>query len=103
MALNSYPARPPKPEEAIAMTGGTVISTDRAPSLDAPLFQGVRRGPLVQVSGQLPHAPGTGTVIGATVAEQRAAFHTGHPAPHEVQIASLRVGPKGGVREEVAP
>jgi hypothetical protein len=43
MALNRYPARPPRPEETIAMTGRTVISTDRAPSLDAPLSQGLRR------------------------------------------------------------
>ncbi|GAA0229947.1 Rid family hydrolase [Actinomadura nitritigenes] len=70
MALKPDPARPPKPTEAIAMTGRTIISTDHAPSLDAPLSQGVRRGPLVQVSGQLPYDPGTGTVVGATVAEQ---------------------------------
>ena len=70
MDLNPAHALAPEPTEAIAMTGRTIISTDHAPSLDAPLSQGVRRGPLVQVSGQLPYEPGTGTVVGATVAEQ---------------------------------
>lgn len=48
----------------------TVITTKNAPSLAAPLSQGIRKGPLLQVSGQLPLDPDTGTVVGTTVAEQ---------------------------------
>ncbi|MGQ4436390.1 MULTISPECIES: RidA family protein [unclassified Streptomyces] len=50
----------------------TAITTDNAPSPSAPLSQGIRKGPLLQVSGQLPFDPDTGEVIGTTVAEQTA-------------------------------
>jgi reactive intermediate/imine deaminase len=48
----------------------TILTTGRAPSLPAPLSQGVRKGPVLQVSGQLPYDPDTGEVVGTTVAEQ---------------------------------
>src|SRR5690349_25020831 len=48
----------------------TVISTDNAPALPAPLSQGIRKGSVLQVSGQLPFDPATGDVVGTTVAEQ---------------------------------
>ncbi|AQS71496.1 RidA family protein [Streptomyces pactum] len=51
---------------------GTVISTENAPTLPAPLSQGIRKGPILQVSGQLPFDPATGDVVGTTVAEQTA-------------------------------
>ncbi|MFJ2755434.1 RidA family protein [Nocardioides sp. NPDC087217] len=47
-----------------------VITTENAPALAAPLSQGIRKGPIVQVSGQLPLDPDTGEVVGTTVAEQ---------------------------------
>ncbi|MEV1248437.1 RidA family protein [Nonomuraea sp. NPDC050022] len=50
----------------------TVISTENAPILGAPLSQGIRKGPILQVSGQLPFDPDTGEVVGATVADQTA-------------------------------
>ncbi|MBD0419318.1 RidA family protein [Streptomyces sp. TRM S81-3] len=50
----------------------TVITTEHAPSLPAPLSQGIRKGPVLQISGQLPFAPTTGEVVGTTVAEQTA-------------------------------
>jgi reactive intermediate/imine deaminase len=52
------------------MSSRAIVSTGHAPRLDAPLSQGVRRGPFVQVSGQLPYDPATGAVVGGTVAEQ---------------------------------
>ncbi|WP_228454314.1 Rid family hydrolase [Streptomyces alkaliphilus] len=48
----------------------TVITTGNAPSLPAPLSQGIRKGPVPQVSEQLPFDPDTGEVVGTTVAEQ---------------------------------
>lgn len=48
----------------------TIITTENAPSLPAPLSQGIRKGPVLQVSGQLPFDPKTGEVVGTTVAEQ---------------------------------
>ncbi|MFC8392627.1 hypothetical protein [Streptomyces sp. CB02400] len=33
---------------------GTVITTENAPAPAAPLSQGIRKGPVLQVSGQLP-------------------------------------------------
>lgn len=48
----------------------TVITTENAPTLPAPLSQGIRKGPILQVSGQLPFDPATGEVVGTTVAEQ---------------------------------
>ncbi|MGW1816651.1 RidA family protein [Streptomyces sp. NPDC002125] len=50
----------------------TVVTTENAPALPAPLSQGIRKGPIVQVSGQLPFDPATGAVVGTTVAEQTA-------------------------------
>jgi reactive intermediate/imine deaminase len=50
----------------------TIISTPRAPRLSAPLAQGVRKGPIVQVAGQLPLDPESGQILGSTVAEQTA-------------------------------
>ncbi|MGW0086524.1 Rid family hydrolase [Streptomyces sp. NPDC003393] len=50
----------------------TVITTENAPSLPAPLSQGIRKGLILQVSGQLPLDPTTGEVVGSTVAEQTA-------------------------------
>ncbi|CAM5668563.1 Rid family hydrolase [Streptomyces atroolivaceus] len=48
----------------------TVVTTDNAPTPAAPLSQGIRKGPILQVSGQLPFDPATGAVVGTTVAEQ---------------------------------
>lgn len=50
----------------------TVVTTEHAPTLAAPLSQGIRKGPVLQVAGQLPLAPGTGEIVGTTVAEQTA-------------------------------
>ena len=46
------------------------IQTAKAPSSVAPLSQGTRKGPLLQVSGQLPYDPESGALEGTTVAEQ---------------------------------
>ncbi|MFH8709433.1 RidA family protein [Streptomyces rubrogriseus] len=48
----------------------TVITTENAPTPAAPLSQGIRKGSILQVSGQLPFDPATGAVVGTTVAEQ---------------------------------
>ncbi|KOV87554.1 RidA family protein [Nocardia sp. NRRL S-836] len=48
----------------------TVITTGNAPSLSAPLSQAIRKGPVLQVFGQLPFDPDTGEVVGTTIAEQ---------------------------------
>lgn len=50
----------------------TVVVTENAPTPAAPLSQGIRKGPVLQVSGQLPLDPDTGEVVGTTVAEQTA-------------------------------
>ncbi|MET9821892.1 MULTISPECIES: RidA family protein [Streptomyces] len=50
----------------------TVVATDEAPAPPAPLSQGIRKGPVLQVSGQLPFHPDTGDIVGTTVAEQTA-------------------------------
>jgi reactive intermediate/imine deaminase len=50
----------------------TIIHTDDAPDLPAPLSQAVRKGPVLQVSGQLPLDPATGAIAGSTVGEQAA-------------------------------
>ncbi|MDR7277140.1 carboxylesterase family protein [Catenuloplanes atrovinosus] len=47
-----------------------VVTTTGAPVLPAPLAQGVRKGPVLQVSGQLPLDPTTGAISGRSVAEQ---------------------------------
>lgn len=48
----------------------TIVSTKHAPVTSAPLSQGVRKGPILQISGQLPFDLQTGAVVGTTVAEQ---------------------------------
>lgn len=50
----------------------TVVTTENAPAPPTPLSQGIRKGPVLQVSGQLPLDPDTGEVVGSTVAEQTA-------------------------------
>jgi reactive intermediate/imine deaminase len=52
--------------------GRTIIHTDEAPDLPAPLSQAVRKGSVLQVSGQLPLDPATGAIAGSTVSEQAA-------------------------------
>ncbi|MEW2263269.1 RidA family protein [Streptomyces sp. NPDC047853] len=47
-----------------------VITTENAPTPAAPLSQGISKGPILQVPGQLPFDPATGAVVGTTVAEQ---------------------------------
>jgi reactive intermediate/imine deaminase len=46
------------------------IATGNAPTPPAPLSQGIRKGPVPQIPGQLPFGPDTGEVVGTTVAEQ---------------------------------
>jgi enamine deaminase RidA (YjgF/YER057c/UK114 family) len=48
----------------------TAITTENAPGAATPLSQGIRKGPILQISGQLPLDPGTGKAVGTTVAEQ---------------------------------
>lgn len=50
----------------------TVISTDEAPTPPAsiPLSQGVRKGNILQVSGQTAVSPATGKLVEGGVAEQ---------------------------------
>ncbi|MBQ0967957.1 MULTISPECIES: RidA family protein [Streptomyces] len=67
----------------------TIISTKDAPVLPAPLSQGVRKGGLVQVAGQLPLDPTTGNIVGSTVAEQTAQVLRNVTAVLEAAGASL--------------
>ena len=48
----------------------TEIRTDNAPMPVASFAQGVRKGNIVQVAGQVGIDPATGDVVGATVGEQ---------------------------------
>jgi reactive intermediate/imine deaminase len=48
----------------------TEIRTDDAPTPVAAFAQGVRKGGILQVAGQVGIDPATGKVVGATVAEQ---------------------------------
>jgi reactive intermediate/imine deaminase len=48
----------------------TEIRTDDAPTPVAAFAQGVRKGNVVQVAGQVGIDPGTGQVVGTAVAEQ---------------------------------
>ncbi len=50
----------------------TVVSTDKAPTPPAniPLSQGVRKGNILQVSGQTAVSPATGRLVEGGVAEQ---------------------------------
>lgn len=55
------------------MTLHTIRTEDApVPGPTAPLAQGVRKGPILQVSGRLPLDPRTGAAVGRTVAEQTA-------------------------------
>ncbi|GAB3299594.1 RidA family protein [Parasphingorhabdus pacifica] len=69
-----------------------VISTDRAPKPPAnvPLSQGVRKGNIVQVSGQTAVNPGTGVVIEGGVPEQTEQCLRNVIAVLEAEGASLR-------------
>ncbi|BET52839.1 Rid family hydrolase [Kitasatospora aureofaciens] len=66
-----------------------IITTKDAPVLPAPLSQGVRKGALVQVAGQLPLDPTTGNIVGSTVAEQTAQVLRNVTAVLEAAGASL--------------
>lgn len=48
----------------------TAIVPDGATAPAAPLSPGVRKGNLVQVSGQIAADPATGEIVGSTVTEQ---------------------------------
>ncbi|MCP2168200.1 RidA family protein [Goodfellowiella coeruleoviolacea] len=48
----------------------TAIHTDDAPTPPAKFAQGVRKGNILQVAGQVGTDPKTGAVVGTTVAEQ---------------------------------
>ena len=50
--------------------GKVAISTDNAPKPVAAYSQGVRKGNIVQVAGQVAIDPKTGERVGTTVAEQ---------------------------------
>ncbi|GAA3613269.1 RidA family protein [Microlunatus ginsengisoli] len=47
------------------MTGKTAVTTDQAPAPAHTFSQGVRRGPILQVSGQGPVDPATGAYLHA--------------------------------------
>lgn len=47
-----------------------VLSTDKAPAAIGPYSQGILAGGLYFFSGQIPLHPGTGEIVGTTVAEQ---------------------------------
>ncbi|MEU0940705.1 RidA family protein [Embleya sp. NPDC005971] len=68
----------------------TIITTPDAPTPPAPLSQGVRKGPILQVSGQLPLDPATGAVVGTTVADQTAQVFRNVSAVLAAAGASLR-------------
>ncbi|MEU4740737.1 Rid family detoxifying hydrolase [Actinosynnema sp. NPDC023658] len=48
----------------------TEIRTADAPTPVAAFSQGVRKGPILQVAGQVAFDPATGAIVGETVAEQ---------------------------------
>lgn len=48
----------------------TEIRTADAPTPVAAFSQGVRKGPVLQVAGQVAFDPATGAIVGDTVAEQ---------------------------------
>jgi 2-iminobutanoate/2-iminopropanoate deaminase len=53
----------------------TAIRTEQAPAPSASYSQGVRKGNILQVAGQVPVDPATKQIVGTTVAEQtRQAF-----------------------------
>jgi 2-iminobutanoate/2-iminopropanoate deaminase len=52
------------------MSSKTAISTDKAPKPAATYSQGVRKGNILQIAGQVPIDPATGNKVGETVGEQ---------------------------------
>ncbi|GGM70644.1 reactive intermediate/imine deaminase [Longimycelium tulufanense] len=48
----------------------TAICTEDAPLPVAKFSQGVRKGDILQVAGQVPFDPATGAIVGDSVAEQ---------------------------------
>jgi 2-iminobutanoate/2-iminopropanoate deaminase len=52
------------------MSDKIAISTAKAPPPAAAYSQGVRKGGILQVAGQVPVDPATGLVVGETVGEQ---------------------------------
>ena len=52
------------------MTEKTAFSTAKAPRPAAAYSQGVRKGGILQVAGQVPVDPATGLIVGQTVGEQ---------------------------------
>jgi para-nitrobenzyl esterase len=59
----------PRGTERLAWRRRTPVG---APVSSAPLSQGIRKGNILQVSGQLPYDPATGKLAGSTVASQTA-------------------------------
>jgi 2-iminobutanoate/2-iminopropanoate deaminase len=47
-----------------------IIQTSKAPAAIGPYSQGIVTGNLVYASGQIPLSPGSGEIVGSTVAEQ---------------------------------
>jgi 2-iminobutanoate/2-iminopropanoate deaminase len=52
------------------MSEKTAITTDQAPTPPARFSQGVRKGPVLQVAGQVGFDPATGAPVGPGLAEQ---------------------------------
>jgi reactive intermediate/imine deaminase len=52
------------------MTNKIAFSTAKAPKPAAAYSQGVRKGGMLQVAGQVPVDPATGLIVGDTVGEQ---------------------------------
>jgi 2-iminobutanoate/2-iminopropanoate deaminase len=52
------------------MTDKIAIRTAKAPKPAAAYSQGVRKGGILQVAGQVPVDPATGEIVGETVGEQ---------------------------------
>jgi 2-iminobutanoate/2-iminopropanoate deaminase len=48
----------------------TVISSPTAPAAVGPYSQGIKAGPFIFLSGQIPLDPKTGLIVGATIEEQ---------------------------------
>jgi 2-iminobutanoate/2-iminopropanoate deaminase len=48
----------------------TAIQPEGAKPPPVPLSPGIRKGNILQVAGQIPADPGTGEIVGTTVAEQ---------------------------------
>ncbi|GGO82971.1 RidA family protein [Wenjunlia tyrosinilytica] len=52
------------------MSDKTAVATDKAPQPPARFSQGVRKGNILQVAGQVGFDPATGTPVGPGLAEQ---------------------------------